>query len=261
VDGVERGVRHPYLALAARDPEAVADVLLRLHAREPVEVVARGHALGELAEVAPREQLAQLRLPEQDDLDQLLGVGLQVRDEADLLEHLRGEGLGLVDQEDDVPARRPRLQQERVELVHEVLERRARRLYVEVLEDRAQELGGGEGRIHDDGGGGVVGELAQEVAGERRLARPHLAGEQDEPAALALPELEVGEGLGVPSREVEILGVGGEVERLLGEAVPGFVHARRSCSLGRVYHPRPRVRSAAMLEPWRRSGSGRRAGR
>ena len=40
--------------------------------------------------------------------------------------------------------------------------------------------------------------LGQEIAGESRLARAHLAGDEDEPAPLAMAELEVGERLRVP---------------------------------------------------------------
>src|SRR6185436_4050097 len=57
-----------------------------------------------------------------------------------------------------------------------------------------------------------------------RLARAHLARDQDEAAPLAPPELEVGERLLVTAREVEVLRVGGEVEGLLAEAVERFVH-------------------------------------
>ena len=54
---------------------------------------------------------------------------------------------------------------------------------------------------------------------------PDLAGDEDEAAALPPPELEVGHGFGVPWRQVEVLRVGGQVERLLGESVEGLVHA------------------------------------
>ena len=88
------------------------------------EVVARGHPLRELPQLVAGEEVPQLRLAHQHDLDELLGVGLQVRDEADLLEHLRREVLGLVDQQDDVAVRRPRLEEEAVERVHQALLRR-----------------------------------------------------------------------------------------------------------------------------------------
>ena len=127
-----------------------------------------------------------------------------------------------------------------MERVHEALLRVSLGRHVQVVEDRAEELVGGERGVEDERGVGVGPELREEVAGERRLAGAHLAGDQDEAAALAPAELEVGEGLGVPVGEVEVLRVGSEVEGLLAEAVPGLVHGRgtRSASAaGRVYHP------------------------
>jgi hypothetical protein len=88
------------------------DVRLGLRAIERRQVVAGGHALGELAQLAPSQHLLQLRLTHQHDLDQLLGVGLEVGDEADLLEHLGREVLRLVDQQHDVAPVALRLEQE-----------------------------------------------------------------------------------------------------------------------------------------------------
>ena len=44
--------------------------------------------LRQLAQLVAREQLAQLRLPDEDDLQQLLRVGLEIGEQAYLLEHL-----------------------------------------------------------------------------------------------------------------------------------------------------------------------------
>jgi len=62
-------------------------------------VVAGRDALGELAELAPVEDLAQLRLTDEDDLQELLLGGLEVGEESHLLQDRRGEILGLVDEE------------------------------------------------------------------------------------------------------------------------------------------------------------------
>src|SRR5262249_47713361 len=114
--------------------------------------------------------------------------------------------------------------QEAVEGVDVVLQRRAGGGHVQVLQDRAQQLGRGEGGVDDEGGGRARVQPGEEVAGQRRLARSDLAGDEDGPALLLAPELEVGEGLGVALRQVEVLGIGCEVERLLGESVEGLVH-------------------------------------
>ena len=196
--GGEGVTREAHLALAPGDHDAVPDVLAGLGEGQRREVVTRGHPLRQLPQLVPRQEVAQLGLAHQHDLDELLGVRLQVGDEPDLLEHLRREVLGFVDQQDDVASRRARLQEEAVEGVHEALLRGAVRRDVEVVEDRAQELVRGEGGVEHEGGVGVRAELREEVAGECRLPGSHLPGDEDEPAALAPAELEVGERLRVP---------------------------------------------------------------
>ena len=66
------------------------------------QVVADRDALPELAQPLPVELLPQLRLADQDDLEELALIGLEVREQADLLEELVFQVLGLVDDQDDV---------------------------------------------------------------------------------------------------------------------------------------------------------------
>ena len=96
-----RGEGH--LARSARHRQPVAHVVVGLLARQGRQVVAGGDALRELPQLAPSQHLRELRLADEDDLDELLGVGLEVGDEADLLEDLGREVLGLVDEQDHVP--------------------------------------------------------------------------------------------------------------------------------------------------------------
>ncbi len=88
----------------------------------------------------------------------------------------------------------------------------------------AQQLDRRHRGVEDDGGGGARVEAGKEVAGESRLARSHLAGDEDEAALLLATELQVGERLGVALGQVQVLGVRGQVERLLREAVVALVH-------------------------------------
>ena len=108
----------------AGDREAVANVVLGLLGRERLQVKARDDALRELLEVGPLEHRAQLGLADQDDLQELALVGLEVRQQAQLLEHLGRELLRLVDDQDVVLADCVRLQQEVVEGVDIGLDRR-----------------------------------------------------------------------------------------------------------------------------------------
>ncbi len=81
---------------------------------EPVqrrEVVADRDPLAELAQPLLVELLAQLRLSDENDLEELALIGLEVREQADLLEQLGFEILGLVDEQDDVVAGRRLVEQ------------------------------------------------------------------------------------------------------------------------------------------------------
>ena len=79
------------------------------------------HALGELSQLRLLEDRRQLRLTDQDHLEQLLPGGLEVRQEPDLLEHLGGEILRLVDDEDRAAAGGVRLQEVTMEAIDEPL--------------------------------------------------------------------------------------------------------------------------------------------
>ena len=137
------------------------------------------------------------------------------------------EVLRLVDQQHDVAAGGAGLEEEAVQRVDQaLLASRPRGFTCRSSRIGAQELGRGERGVEHDRGVGVGAELREEVARERRLAGAHLAGDEDEAAALAPAELEVGEGLRVPLGQVQVLRVRREVEGLLAEAVPGLVHGR-----------------------------------
>ena len=84
--------------------EAVLDVGLDLGVVEGAEFVEDEDALAELAEAAFGEASLELGLADQDDLEEFLGVGFEVGEEAELLHDFEGEVLGFVDDEDDVLA-------------------------------------------------------------------------------------------------------------------------------------------------------------
>ena len=85
------------------------DVVLGLASATAPQVEARDHALRQLLELGPREHRAQLGLADQDDLQQLALVGLEVGQQAQLLEHVGREILRLVDDQHVVLADRVRL--------------------------------------------------------------------------------------------------------------------------------------------------------
>ena len=123
-DAVQEAQRRPReeprRASAARDREPMVDVGDRLAARERSEMPAQRDALVQLRELGIEEQLAELRLADEHDAQQLLGRRLEVQEQPDLLQQLDRERLRLVEHDD---ARAPRLalrDQVRVQRVHQI---------------------------------------------------------------------------------------------------------------------------------------------
>ena len=81
----------------ARDLHPMLDVRARLPFGERAQVVAGRHPLGELAQLLARQESGELGLADQHDLEELLARRLEVRQQPDLLEYLRSQILGLVD--------------------------------------------------------------------------------------------------------------------------------------------------------------------
>ena len=205
----------------------MADVGERLVLPQRLEVIAAGDALRELAQLRPREHLAQLRLADQDDLQQLLRRGLEVREQAHLLEHVGVEVLRLVHHQHDAPAAAVRVEQEVREEVDERLDAAGgalRHLHVQLVADGEQELRGRDARVQDQRDVAVRRQLLQEAAQHGRLAGADLAGELDEAAGLADAVGEVRERLGVPLAEVEVARVRRDRERLFVQPEEARVH-------------------------------------
>ena len=71
---------------------------------ERCQMIVRGDALDELAQIRPRQQFAQLGLADQDDLQQKIAVRVDVRQQAQLLELLDADIVRLVDDDGDLVA-------------------------------------------------------------------------------------------------------------------------------------------------------------
>ena len=84
------------------------------------QVIAYRDALVQLPKFVPRQKGKQFRLSGKYDLNQLVGLGLQVRDEPKLFQHLGGKVLRLVHDEDDAPPGRFLLQEETVQLLQKL---------------------------------------------------------------------------------------------------------------------------------------------
>jgi hypothetical protein len=73
------------IALRPRHTQAMLDVRLSVELGQRLQVISARDALGDLPHVGAVEHVAQLRLTDQDDLQELLLGGLEVRQQPHLL--------------------------------------------------------------------------------------------------------------------------------------------------------------------------------
>ena len=234
----------------------MADVGERLVFPQRLEVIAAGDALRELAQLLLREHFAQFRLADQDDLQQLLRRGLEVREQAHLLEHVGVEVLGFVHHQHDAPAAAVRVEQEVREEVDERLDAAlgtGRHLHVQLVADGEQELRGRDARIQDQRDVAVRRELLQEAAEHGRLAGADLARQLDEAAGLADAIGEVSEGLGVALAEIEVSRIRRDRERLFVQPEEARIHVEGVDPIGNWAFMMPPAARAGKERPGRES--------
>jgi hypothetical protein len=99
-DPFDRGLVEQGHVARAGDPQPVADVLVGFLRGEGRDLAAQPDPLLELPELREIKLGLQLGLPHQQDLQEFAGGGLEVREQADLLQRRRVEVLRLVDDED-----------------------------------------------------------------------------------------------------------------------------------------------------------------
>ncbi len=225
----QRTLRKRQRPLQPGHGQAVGNVLARLLRAQCVEVVARDDALRQLFQLRRGHHGAQLGLADQDDLQQLALAGLQVGQQAQLLQHVRRQVLRLVDDEHVVAPGRVLAQQEVVERVQTVLDglgagHRGPVGDAELVANGTQQLGHRELGIEDVGHVAVRGHLLQEAAAHGGLAGAYLAREQHEAAARIQPVEQMRQGLAVPFAHEQVARVGGDGKRRLCKAEEGCVH-------------------------------------
>ena len=210
--------------------QPVRDVLAGLGRRQRLEVKARDHPLRQLLEFRTRQHRAQFGLADQDDLQQLALAGLQVRQQAQLLEHVGRQVLRLVDDEHAGLAERVRPQHEIVERIEVVLDAGravagARNRDAEFFANRLQQLGHAELGVEDVGDVAALRNLLQEAAAHGGLAGADLAAEQHEAAAALQPVQQVRQRFAVALAHEQEARVGSDRERLSLQTEIRRVHA------------------------------------
>ena len=119
---------------------------------------------------------------------------------------------------------------------------------------------GVEHRVHEPRDGGLAIEAAQQRLQQRRLARPDLAGDDDEAGVAFDAVAQVAERLPVDPARVQVVGVGAERERPLAKVVEAFIHdVSASCPASRAGAAPPRARGARRARNLRAARRARRA--
>jgi len=202
----------------------VADVIRHLGLVEGVEVAVDRHPLDELLQRLLLQLVLELGLAHENDLDQVMLLGLEVGEQTDFLDGHVGQVLGLVHDEDDPPAAGELLQQEGMQVRQQGGLVGAFDGQLILLADHPQKLARLDQRVVDDADLDVLRDLAQEVVDQRRLARSDFPRDDDEPLVLHDGVLEVNARHLVNAAHVEEVGVGIQVERLFLQPVEGLVH-------------------------------------
>ncbi len=187
---------------AAGDRQPVRHVRGHGFAIQRLQLIPDGHSLVELTQVRRSQLGLQLELTDQDDLQQFLLVGLEIRQDANLFEHRERQVLRFVDDEHRARVERNEPQQKVVQRVDELLLAHARepagfdllaRDHAEVLKDALEEVLFGQERVQDERRERIAIDLFEQRAADRRLAGPDVARDDDEafpPADGVLQEIE-----------------------------------------------------------------------
>ena len=111
VDQVGRGAREFQRRAERGAAQPMVDVVAGFVRVERRQVIADRDPLPELLQLRRRELVAQVRLADQDDLQQLRLLGLEVREHPQLLERAEAEVLRFVDDQQDEPSGEPLIDQ------------------------------------------------------------------------------------------------------------------------------------------------------
>ena len=182
-DDRERLLAEEVGAVVARRAQPEIHVLADVAARERREREAMGDALLQLAHVGQAQVAVELGLPEEDDLQQLVGAGLEVREKAHFLERAERHRVRLVDEGNHLLAFRMHRDELLLQRAQHLRRVRPGHVDAEVGRDRAQHLVAREARHrevdHLDRGR----EPLHQHAAEHRLAAADLAGDLDQALA------------------------------------------------------------------------------
>ena len=206
--------------------EARLDVFAELLATQRQQPAVDGDALAELAKAGIAELLAELGLTREDDLEDLLLRRLEVRQQAEVLQHRVVEVLRFVDQQRDVAPLAQLLEQELVQALQHVEPLAVVHRQVELAEDVLEDLVEGDVGVEDEHRTRRLVEVVEQLLQQRRLAGAGLADECDEALALGDAVVQRRERLAVAGVQVQELRIGRDVKRPLLHLIEIAIHGQ-----------------------------------
>ncbi len=205
--------------IASGNTQPVRDIGTGFGRSQRRQVVARGDARGELAQVVACQQRPEFGLADQHDAQQLVLVRLEVGEQAHLFQHFRRQVLRLVNDQQCAPAAGVGVEQIDVERIHQRLDRI---LFLvgdmQLVADRGDELQLALARIDDHRHVHVRQFLREQGADHGRLAGADFAGELHETASRPRAVQQMAERLLMARRQIQISRVGRDRERLFAQA-------------------------------------------
>ena len=164
----------------ASDPQPVPEILTDLGRRQRRELAAQRDPLAELPQFGKGEPRPELRLPDQQDLQDLARRRLEVREQSDLLQRRGVEVLCLIENEDRIVAGPLALDEEVVERDESTRPRRRAvgdpQVRLGAFEDAVERQGG----IEDERDRGLSVEPLPKGVQQRRLSRADPARQENE---------------------------------------------------------------------------------
>ena len=168
-------------------------------------MVACRYPLRQLTHFITRQHVAQFRLPDQNDLQKFLRGGLQVGQQADLLQHIGAQILRLVDNQDSAAAACMCVQQVAVECICQHLDAMylVRIFHTQLITQCSDQLLGGKLRVEHHCNIDIPGQLFHQAAAQGRLAGTHLTGKLHKTTAIAKPIQEMRQRLPMACTHVQ----------------------------------------------------------
>ena len=214
-------------ALATREREAMANVVLYVSEGQGQQLIMHEDALAKLAEFVARENGLELGLADEDDLEEFLLVGLEIGEKPDLLKHLKGEVLRLIDDEHDVAAGRDAREEDFIDLRDEIVMAIRMLRFTQIREDGLEHLGFVDAGVENERGIIMLDiEFIHQPAAKGGFAAADFTDEHDE--ALVFPDAveQVLQRVVVRGTEVKEFWIGRDVEGHLRQRIEALIHGQ-----------------------------------